>query len=297
MGIIHSGTFTVSPEDLNAVLVGFTRGTFDFFPHGVIFTRDAYLLDPGNNGTIIVGLNSGDTVHSSADGNFTIAAAPAGFRPSTNLRFRLSGEWELFGAGDSISFGAYLGAVAYSQAGPGYFSSMQVFVDIPDYRPWPLLVTDLYEVFGALPVSYGIRLEREVGRGFELSGHYDIVIFWWLLPDVTPCGQRDTSHLAYASEKPVRPSGAVGDFELLDPNDPDAAPHPVIQNVEPNHGRAGTAVEIIGSGFGDDANVQFDGVDADDIVVHSQYLISCVAPLHANGFANIAVINPDGGSS
>jgi hypothetical protein len=141
--------------------------------------------------------------------------------------------------------------------------------------------------------------------GVYVSGGYDIIWWWWKLPDVTNCGDRNTnspedsqSHLVLAAEQPPTPDGAYGDFELFDPDDPDnAAPQPVIQNINPNHGRGGTRVQIIGSGFGDDANVQFDGVDAVDIDVVSQYQILATAPSHANGFANVAVINVDGVSS
>jgi hypothetical protein len=297
MGILRSGTFSVALADLDAQLSGFVRTTYDFFPHGVPSIRDAYLLNSPGSGSILVGLSAGDTVQSSADGTFLVEAAPAGWRPSINLAFRMAGEWELFDAGDSISFGVYLSAPSYSQAGPGYFHNQNIVIAIPDYRSWVLLSTDLYEVLGAVPTAYSIRLERQAGLGFRLSGNYDIVAFWWTLPETTPCGERDTSHLAYAAEQPDPPAGALGVFQRLDPDDPDAAPLPIIKNVEPNHGRPGTAVNIFGSGFGDDCNVQFDGVDADGIVVHSQFWVSCTAPLHANGFANIAVINPDGVST
>lgn len=127
--------------------------------------------------------------------------------------------------------------------------------------------------------------------GLRITGGYDIIAWWWVLPDKDACGNEHDSHLVLSEEKPDDL------YEKLDPEDSDAAPQPVITNVEPNHGRAGTRVAIIGSGFGDGANVQFDGVDAEDIDVISQYRIEATAPAHANGFANIAVINVDGVSS
>jgi hypothetical protein len=140
--------------------------------------------------------------------------------------------------------------------------------------------------------------------GIRITGGYDIIAWWWKLPDVTPCGDRNTngpedsqSHLVLAEEQPPTPDGAAGDFEKLDPDDSDAAPTPIIRTLVPAGGRRGTRVQIIGEGFGDDANVQFDGVDALDIDVVSQYQILCTAPAHATGFANVAVINVDGVSS
>jgi hypothetical protein len=127
--------------------------------------------------------------------------------------------------------------------------------------------------------------------GPRITGSYNIIAWWWLLPQKDACGNEQTSHLVLAEEQP-------GDgYEKLDPNDSDAAPTPIITNIEPNHGRAGTRVAIIGEGFGDGANVQFDGVDAVDIDVISQYRVEATAPAHADGFASVAVINVDGVST
>lgn len=140
--------------------------------------------------------------------------------------------------------------------------------------------------------------------GIRITGGYDILAWWWKLPDKTPCGENNTpnprdsvSHLVLSIDQPETPDGAFGEFEKLDPDDPDAAPQPIIKFINPTAGRAGTDVEINGEGFGDDANVQFDGTDADLIVVHSQYRITCKAPMHSNGYANIVVINVDGVTS
>jgi hypothetical protein len=159
-------------------------------------------------------------------------------------------------------------------------------------------------------VAGGISKTGPYGVGFptpsglRVEGGYDIIAWWWKLPDVTPCGDRNTngpndsqSHLVLAEEQPPTPVDAFGEFEKLDPNDSDAAPTPIIKTLVPAGGRRGTRVQIIGEGFGDDANVQFDGVDADDIDVVSQYQILCTAPSHATGYANVRVINVDGVSS
>lgn len=128
-----------------------------------------------------------------------------------------------------------------------------------------------------------------------LQGNYDIVYWWWTIPDVSACGDAQESHhqLLPAGEDPGAP------WVRLDPDDPDAAPTPVVTTVTPNHGlvAGGTAVEVIGSGFGDGCSVTFDGAAATSLVVDSQYRITCVAPAHAAGSATVVVTNADGVSS
>lgn len=147
-------------------------------------------------------------------------------------------------------------------------------------------------------------VNASVGNGPSIEGGYDIVAWWWVLPDITECGDKNTitttestSRLVLSIEQPPTPTGSFGEFEKLDPLDSDAAPQPVILSLEPDHGQPGQQVIIKGDGFGDGANVQFDGVDASDIVVVSRYQISCTAPVHGSGYANVAVINVDGVSS
>lgn len=152
-----------------------------------------------------------------------------------------------------------------------------------------------YTRIDGFPFSVGFWTEGFVSTptaGPRIAGQYDIIAWWWLLPTKDKCGNEHESHLVLAEEKP-------GDnYEKFDPTDSDAAPQPVITNIEPNHGRAGTRVAIIGSGFGDGCNVQFDGVDAVDIDVISQFRVEATAPgPHADGFATVAVINVDGVSS
>lgn len=269
------------------------RGTFNFFPHGTPFIRSAYRLDAPSSGSIIVGLGALDTVVSSADGTFLVNNAPPGWTPTTSLRFHLNGEWELFDAGDSFSFGLYLSAPSYSQTGPGYFHGLSVGVDLPDGRSWFLLTTDLYEVLGALPTAFNIGLDRQVGVGFKLTGNYSILAYWWLVPDVSPCGDKQTGALQLASEQP-------GDeWQRLDPDDPDAAPTPVIDEVTPSHGpvAGGTEITLTGSGFGMDCDVQVDGVSCTDITYDSQYQVRATVPPHVAGNATVVLINADGVST
>lgn len=127
--------------------------------------------------------------------------------------------------------------------------------------------------------------------GLRVTGGYNIIAWWWKLPDKDPCGNEHVSQFVLAEEKPDE------FYEKLDPEDSDAAPTPVILSLEPNHGRAGTRVAIIGEGFGQGADVKFDGVTALDIEVVSQYRIEATAPSHSNGFADVQVINVDGVST
>lgn len=135
------------------------------------------------------------------------------------------------------------------------------------------------------------------GSGY-ISGDYEIVLYWWIIPDVDGCGERHTSRLKLSSEQPIAATGE-GQYERLDPDDEDAFPQPVITAIEANHGpvEGGNSVTIRGSGFGEECDVTFDGVSATDIVVVSQYEIQCVVPSHAAGPVTVIVINPDGVTS
>jgi hypothetical protein len=196
----------------------------------------------------------------------------------------------LLGTVDGAGLFGQCGSLSYSNADP-----LLVYIELLD-----LVQLHLTNTVGL--TSGGINKVGPWGTpttGLRITGGYDIIWWWWKIPDVDRCGNVNTvtpedseSHLVLAAESP----GA--EYELLDPDDPDnAAPTPVIRSLVPSHGRGGTRVQIIGEGFGDGANVQFDGLDASDIEVVSQYQILATAPGHANGFANVAVINLDGVSS
>jgi hypothetical protein len=155
----------------------------------------------------------------------------------------------------------------------------------------------------AYPTGSGTNFRLTGSAPPKFYGVFDIIYYWWKLPEMTACGEKNTrsadgQHLIYAGDQPPTPDGVFGEYEHFDPDDPvDGYPQPVILNLAPDHGRAGTEIVIRGEGFGDGATVQFDGVDADSVVVVSQFEIHAVAPAHANGFSTVAVINTDGVSS
>lgn len=143
--------------------------------------------------------------------------------------------------------------------------------------------------FGCGPMNF-------VGAGadvhdFYATGAYNIWSYWWTIPAVTPCGDRQDSHLALSSEMPTDPAGP---WERLDPDDPSAAPAIIVDSIMPSAGSEGTEVVITGSGFGIGATVEFDGVMATSIVVVNQNRIECVAPAHAPGPTNVVITNLDG---
>lgn len=128
---------------------------------------------------------------------------------------------------------------------------------------------------------------------FHLTGTYDVIAYWWTIPAVSVCGVRADSHLQYVFEDPGAP------WVRLDPDDPDAAPTPTIESIQPDHGviAGGTPIEIHGSGFGDGCTVAIDGVPATSVVVVSQFLITCTTPAHAAGLETVVVTNEDGATS
>ncbi len=231
-----------------------------------------------------------------AGGVYDVEAAPPGFTPTTNLKGTPATQHNFVAPGGGESVSAIFGDASSSFSGGPDSGPVQlpdaVFTDNETYSNLIGLGLSVTAVIVGIPFTFGSNAETHGGgSGPSIHGNYDIVYYWWLLPDKDACGNEHESHLVLALEKP-------GDnFERLDPADPDAAPTPIILNVEPNHGRAGTRVAIIGSGFGDGANVQFDGIDAVDIDVVSQYRVEATAPAHGDGFANVAVINVDGVSS
>ncbi len=207
------------------------------------------------------------------------ASGPAGELAPPPFGFNIGNHWSMAG-----SLNVDFPTVTFVLTPTGTYDQLVtdfLILHVADYHAPP------HEII-VWPTSGGISTPT---TGPRITGSYDIIGWWWLLPDKDACGNSHESHLVLAEEKP-------GDnYEKLDPEDSDAAPTPIIRNIEPNHGRAGTRVAIIGEGFGDGANVQFDGVDAVDIDVVSQYRVEATAPAHANGFTNVAVINVDGVSS
>lgn len=169
--------------------------------------------------------------------------------------------------------------------------------------------TDAFLAYLALLDPYRLHLTATVGltsggifktgpwssasAGPRITGGYDIIAWWWLLPEKDACGNPQDSQLALSPDRP-----APG-YAQLDPTDPDAHPTPTIDAIDPSHGPivGGTAITLTGSGFGQDATVTFDGVAATSVVVVTQHRITCVAPAHAAGSTDVVVTNADGVSS
>jgi hypothetical protein len=283
MSIRHSGTFSVGP-----VVVSLSSGPWNhaiFPPFGL-----GYGLIGIAVGTIEMSLVPGVTlVATTADGVFDVANAPPGFTPSTGISATYAGHASLQ-PGDTVTL------QDVGVAGPGAAP-----LAIPDNRPWSFLRTDLFRLVATLltaGTSQFVLHDPQTNGGFALNGSYDIIWYWWTIPDVDACGNRKTSRLAFAAEQPNAPTGD-GTYQRLDPDDPDAFPQPVIEAIEPNHGFTvgGNSVTIRGSGFGEDCDVTFDGVSASDIVVTSQYEIHCTVPAHISDTVVVIVVNPDGVTS
>jgi hypothetical protein len=144
----------------------------------------------------------------------------------------------------------------------------------------------------AYPTGGGTNVQIQDSAPPKWSGVYDIIYWWWQLKDKDACGNRlGVSHLVFAGDAPVD-----GDYDKMDPSDPDAHPTPVVTVIEPDHGgvAGGDRVVIQGSGFGDGATVTFNGSSATGVDVQSQYRIECDAPAHAAGATTVVVTNVDG---
>ena len=72
---------------------------------------------------------------------------------------------------------------------------------------------------------------------------------------------------------------------------------PTLLSLMPPSGpsEGGTTVVLRGSDFEDESDVLFDDVPATDVQVHSDELITAVAPAHAAGTVTVAVVGPSGG--
>lgn len=134
--------------------------------------------------------------------------------------------------------------------------------------------------------------------GIRITGGYDIIAWWWKIPDKDDCQRTHTSKFELSTDQPPNDEDG-GVYEKLDPDDSDAHPTPVIDEIEPNHGPigGGTTITVRGSGFGKDFDLKVDGVSCTDLEYISQYEVTGVTPAHVIGSANVVLINADGVSS
>lgn len=72
---------------------------------------------------------------------------------------------------------------------------------------------------------------------------------------------------------------------------------PVIDEIGPNSGPGGTEIEVDGSGFTDNTNVDVGNKPCEDITIISSTLLTCTVPDSTPGPVDVVVTNPDGMSS
>jgi hypothetical protein len=297
MPVLRSGSF---------VLYG-----FQLTDHGALIDGDTqYSGDPGTAGTwswqnfnttqIIsfptdVTFTGPTTLDTTTEGNgWTAGAPPPGFTLKTapiftgpTLHSVLTGcaGFGLLGTVRGAGMFNQCGNVAYTNADP-----LLLYIELLDFYQMHLTNT-----VGL--TSGGISKTgpwSTPSAGIRITGGYDIVAWWWVRKNPCQAFTR-VSKLTLSTENP----DVEDNWEKLDPNDSDAAPTPVIDDVTPNHGpiAGGTEITVTGSGFGTDFDLQVDGVSCTDLVYVSQYEVRGKVPSHIAGAATVVLINADGVSS
>lgn len=218
--------------------------------------------------------------------------SPSGFTPTTNCRVNIALGGFGGGGGPSVGTAEY-SSVSFTLGDPN--PDANKFADNPAYGALFSFLRIRITAHGSTDSPFELTNASGLQSNVTVTGNYDIVYYWWTIPAVSPCGDRQTPHYKFlpAGEDPGAP------WVRLDPANPNAAPAPVVLAVTPNHGAVagGTAVTITGSGFGNGGTVAFAGVAATSVVVVSQAEITCVAPAHAAGSTTVVVTNPDRATS
>ncbi len=186
---------------------------------------------------------------------------------------------------------------------------------VPSSVDLELPITNL-GIFGAIGwhCSYTSAMNLSVDR-LVIEGTYDLAVWITSLPDPADGPQPSTMGA------PTPGTGLVGPVDCppqshiqfgAQPDPPEAwqafgspAPQPVVDSVQPPSGTrlGGTPLTIRGQQFDDLATVTIGGLAADDIVIVSQYEITCTTPLagsptaHAEGVVDVVVTNSDGTAS
>jgi hypothetical protein len=132
------------------------------------------------------------------------------------------------------------------------------------------------------------RVAALADGAFWFEGTYHTDLSWWTLGET--CAHPSALHYGASPGLPYTP---------YDPDDTTAHPTPTILNITPSHGAivGGTDITIRGDGFGEDATVTLDGLDATAVDVVDASTIQCTTPAHAAGAVTVVVTNPDGVSS
>lgn len=299
MSIIESGTFQI-----NAWMLMSVDPLAVWFPDSGPATLPNQFFNVGltgntRSGKFVMAPVAGVSTLSMTGGSpspVLIEHVPPGFTPTTNLKIPASGITHLHFVNAADTETAQYGSAVATRTG---VSSSPPDLPIADGTTWEILIGQLLEIDATIvgDGGFGSAVESQHG-GVRITGDYVIIMFWWQIPEKDACGNEHTPRLTFAADKPG-PADDGGEYERFDPDDPDAAPTPVIYAVEPDHGltAGGTFVRIRGDGFGDGASVEFGGTVATGISVVSSKLIECFSPAHAAGDASVVVINPDGVTS
>lgn len=253
------------------------------------------------NGTITFAISQVDGF--SFDGGATWTGPPAGFH--------LDGSTVTIAAalGQAGISGSTIFSIARLQCDSTQFSASPVAYEIDSPNTgagvpamdWPDRLLSLFDLTGFVLVTArckgnfnsagGASVSVKVNKVWEIQGDYVIIKNWW---ETKPCADGG-DHLRYDIDSPGTDWQAYGS--------PGPVPH--IDLVDPPAGSrgGGQAVTITGSGFDDDCQVLFGDLAADDVVVVSQYEITCTTPLagspdaHAPGVVQVTVVNSDGTAS
>ncbi len=185
---------------------------------------------------------------------------------------------------------------------------------VPSSVDLELPITNL-GIFGAIGwhCAYTSAMNLSVDR-LVIEGTYDLAVWITTLPDpadgpqpstmgaptpgglVGPAECAPLSHIQFGAQPD--PPGDWQDFGS-------PGPQPVVDSVFPRSGTrlGGTPITVRGAQFDDLATVTIGGLAADDVVVVSQYEITCTTPLagsptaHAEGVVPVVVHNSDGTDS
>lgn len=223
---------------------------------------------------------------------------PTGFTPTTSL------------VAESNMGGAGLGAFPSSWQGlfVDAFASPATGVSLPDNTTFASMLTPCRIVItshGTTDAPFMLTDATFTESPAEITGHYNIVYWWWTLPPSgkDSCGNPQTGPCAgvppgplIAQGKNIKTPPATG-YQLLDPTNPDTtSPTVVVNTIEPNVGSTSltTAVTIKGSGFGSGATVTVGGFSCSSVVIVDAFTITCVVPAEAAGSGAVVVTNVDG---
>lgn len=213
---------------------------------------------------------------------------PAGWTPDAAYVFHFAGSvagsnhvtFDLAALGESVLHNGPDSVEEHEQA-LGGLTLLGLFA-VPGTLVTAYMVVDVSDCSGS--PCYIVVQTKTAGGPIQmfLSGTYHTVSgSWYRKTDGTG------EHFKFAASPPGAP------WEAAD------APTPYVASCTPPSGpvEGGTAVWVLGTGFGEEAAVTFDGAAATAIVVVHSHRITCTTPSGAAGPANVVVTNADGTAS